>query len=348
MSIITPRLRLAGFMLGLCGVAGAMAGEYLPWELNDQASYSTNASLPAVLNRVDRVKDGQRHFTAFASWGPLWLATRAGNERLLLIDKRLARHELMTDFDQPVGFSSWISMAPCNAGTVTIAAKDRVLDTPAGVFSDVVQLDLNVSCADGGISRMWFAPGVGLVQWTQVSLAGERQYQLSEGRIDDHSYPRSKGLMVSGSVPAGVVWINMMPGPLPAPSASLEGTRPLELPRLAVSLQLSNHGAEPLTYQFNSGQRYDIVLTDAAGSIVAQWSAGKAFSQMLGRLTLAPGDSISFADELELVTLAGEVVPEGNYSLLVYLASEGAPVTAHDVGSEPPAVRGPLQVRWAY
>jgi len=313
--------------------APAWAGDYLPARLHDHATYVGQPLQVTQHAEVDRRRGDWRHFTAFAGWAPRWLSSPGDSERLYLLDDQRVR-QLLTDFDRAVGFSSNITLGPCNHGEVIITAKDLVLDTPAGRFDQVVRLDLATSCVDAGVTSLWFAKGVGLVQWQETTLAGLQSYVLSEGLVDGVSYPRPSGLTVSGEFPGTEAWIDMMP---------VIGERPVASVR--VSLQLSNHTDEVLTYHFGSSQRYDILLIDAAGQVVAQWSADKAFAQMAATLLLEPGQSIRFSDALELKTLSGEAVPAGDYRLIMQLTSHASDGIANSLV---PAAQAPLRVRWAY
>lgn len=312
----------------ICLSTPARSGDYLPARLNDHATYAGYPMEVARFAEVDKRRMNWRHFSDFAGWGPRWLSSPENSERLYLLDER--RRELLTDFDRAPGFTSTIAVTPCNHGQVVIAAKDQALDTPAGAFAHVTRLDLTTSCADAGVTRLWFARDVGLVQWEETTLAGAQTYALSAGLINGISHPGPGGLTVSGEFPGTEAWINTAP---------MVGERPVS--RVRVSLELHNQSDASLTYSFGSSQRYDILLTDATGRVFAQWSADKLFAQVAAVLTLEPGRSIRFSDELELRTLAGEPVPEGDYSLIVRLASQGPDGIR-------PAAQAPLRVRWAY
>lgn len=307
----------------------AWGSEYLPARLHDHATYAGQPLEVALLTEVDRRRGDWYHFTSFAGWGPRWVSSPDDSERIYLLDDQRSR-QLLIDFDRAVGFSNTLNLGPCNHGEVVIAAKDEVLDIPAGIFDQVIRLDLTPSCADAGVTGLWFAKGVGLVQWREIMLTGPQTYELSSGVLGGVAYPQPRGLIVSGEFPGAEAWINMMP---------VVGERPPS--SIRVSLRLSNHTDGALTYHFGSSQRYDILLTDAAGQVVAQWSADKFFAQVTSVLIVQPGQTIRFSDELELKTLSGEAIPEGDYRLLMRLASQGDEAMT-------PAAQTPLRIRWAY
>lgn len=59
-------------------------------------------------------------------------------------------------------------------------------------------------------------------------------------------------------------------------------------------LSVTNAGGEPFRLDFNSGQRFDVSVTDAAGNGVWHWSADKSFIQSLGSETIEPGATLDY------------------------------------------------------
>ena len=60
-------------------------------------------------------------------------------------------------------------------------------------------------------------------------------------------------------------------------------------------LQVTNATQSPLTLQFTSGQSYDFAVSDG-GTSVWTWSADMMFTQALRSVTLAPGETQSYAE----------------------------------------------------
>jgi hypothetical protein len=85
------------------------------------------------------------------------------------------------------------------------------------------------------------------------------------------------------------------------------------------TLALRNAGPEPVTLTFGSGQRGDVVLLQS-GAERYRWSMGKAFTQALAEMPLAPGQGESF--ELKDDTL--DVEP-GQYEMVASLKSQPSP-----------------------
>ncbi|HSM35662.1 MAG TPA: BsuPI-related putative proteinase inhibitor [Longimicrobiales bacterium] len=59
-------------------------------------------------------------------------------------------------------------------------------------------------------------------------------------------------------------------------------------------LNVTNAGGEPIRLDFNSGQRFDVSVSDSAGNGVWHWSADKSFIQSLGSETLDPGATLAY------------------------------------------------------
>ncbi len=321
--------RMAAVALLAVG-APAMAADYLPWKEGDTGVYTGSPFESAREMTADFVFGPWSHFTEFVGLGPNWAFTGSG-ERIYLFDASTGARSLLTNFNAAVGFTTKLNAQPCNVGEVVLAAKGLEITVPAGHFDDVVRLDLKPSCADAGVVSMWFAKGVGPIKWAESNIAGLQTYSLAKGMINGVKYPRPMGLAVRGLFPHPEIWINVMPPGPPVP------------PTVPVSLKLANHTLRDVTYQFNTSQRFDIVLRDARGNVILRWSDGKAFLQVLGEITLAPGDTYEVGGGLTLAYKDGTPVVEGDYNLEIHLATSTA---GTPVGS--PAASMPVMVRWAH
>jgi hypothetical protein len=77
-----------------------------------------------------------------------------------------------------------------------------------------------------------------------------------------------------------------------------------------LSLAIENRGADPITLQFFTAQRYDFEIRDSDGEVVWRWSDTMGFAQVLGAEVLQPGDSILYEEEY-----LGRLVP-GRYEIV--------------------------------
>jgi len=77
-----------------------------------------------------------------------------------------------------------------------------------------------------------------------------------------------------------------------------------------------NNGTSPVALNFRTGQRADVVVTDAeTGDEVWQWSRGQMFTQALATEELAPGETLER-------TLTWSDPPTGSYDAEGSLAAQ--------------------------
>lgn len=78
---------------------------------------------------------------------------------------------------------------------------------------------------------------------------------------------------------------------------------------------------EAVTLQFTSGQRSDIVVTDAGGTVVWRASEGRAYTLVTGTETVTPDDPLVYTDRMPRP-------PAGDYEAVATLAATGVDVPA--------------------
>jgi hypothetical protein len=62
-----------------------------------------------------------------------------------------------------------------------------------------------------------------------------------------------------------------------------------------IELHLTNTTLEPVTLEFNTGQRYDMEVADAEGRPLWRWSDDMMFTQAVGREIVLAGESLRYA-----------------------------------------------------
>ena len=92
-----------------------------------------------------------------------------------------------------------------------------------------------------------------------------------------------------------------------------------------MTFRVVNTSNKAVTYNFGSGQRFDVTATNAAGTLVWDWATGKLFSQNLSSLPLAPGKALAYSTVWNGRDLAGHPVPPGVYTLSAHLTSDNQP-----------------------
>lgn len=242
---------------------------------------------------------------------PAWVRYNATGE-LVQYDPSGGTEKLWYPFAGPDGFSFRSEVpAPCLQRAV-LRGHNAEIRVPAGTFSPFLAVEYQPgACADAGYSEEVFVARIGLVRRTAITIAGPRSFELIWARVN--------GVVISGpelsfgvALDKALYYADFMPPVDPARS----------IPILAARLTLRNTGPQPVTLQFNSGQRYDLVIRDSKGDQIYQWSQGKFFTQALGRLELK-GEQI-YLQEIPLADRGGRTYPEGRYKLEAWLAtSEG-------------------------
>lgn len=89
-----------------------------------------------------------------------------------------------------------------------------------------------------------------------------------------------------------------------------------------VTFALKNNANEPLTFNFNSGQTYDLLVFNMAGEQVWNWAANKRFAMALREVTLAAGETQKFSAQWDGRTLMDSKIASGKYTVqAVYVSN---------------------------
>ncbi|RPI22231.1 MAG: hypothetical protein EHM61_22755 [Acidobacteria bacterium] len=243
---------------------------------------------------------------------------------------------LWYQFNAPVGKSWEMDIAPDNApacedgATLTIGARDEVVSVPAGEFRHVIRVDHIPRCVDAGITREWFAPGVGLVRRESTSIAGAVVSELVYAELGDIILPKSvysTSLLLSSPTYGH----NLMPPIDPSKVARVQGTfvvrnqteGPAELlfPSACVTLQLE--------------------VRDAEGKLVLQKLPEIVCPAIVLKVDLAK-QPLVVPFSLVLADKDGKPLPDGSYSLTVVLLTSVPHETLR------PAARAPIQISSAH
>lgn len=110
------------------------------------------------------------------------------------------------------------------------------------------------------------------------------------------------------------------PGTLTVGKSQIKSGQPVRM-----TFTVVNTSGHPVTYNFSTGQRFDVTATNAAGTAVWDWAAPKRFSQNLVSLPLPPGKSLTYRAVWNGRDLSGHPVPPGAYTLTAHLTSDNRP-----------------------
>lgn len=290
----------------------SFASEYIPWQKNDFLLYKSDANRQQTLS-IDQTSSVWRHVTNFSAFGPTWIYSGSLSEEVKLYSPDTISFQTFIDFNLTVGSSRSINILPCNTGTVTIAEKNTQLSVPAGVFSDVIQINLESNCSDAGVTSIWFAKHIGIIQWTELNIAGIERFQLQQATISGEVFPANQGLIVKAVFPDSKIWINQMP-PLPN-----------DTPTVLLSMQIENYMDHEVKYEFNTSQRYDIIIRNEIGETVSQWSRDMNFLTVVGDIIIPPKGKYNIANTIDLTNELNEVLPPGNYQFEILMTSPTGP-----------------------
>ena len=135
----------------------------------------------------------------------------------------------------------------------------------------------------------------------------------------------------AGTPPLNPNAIPQIPQTLKLSSPSEPGT--LTTPRavyrsgqaVRMTFRVVNTSSKSVTYNFGSGQRFDITATNAAGTQVWNWAQGKLFTQNLSSLPVAPGKALTYNAVWNGRDASGHPLPPGVYTLSAHLVSDNQP-----------------------
>lgn len=280
------------------------AHEYFHWEKGDQATYTGNVNQLAVTSAAIK-QSGQWVFVSdFAGLGDQWVY--GGPAKGIYLYKH-GTYQKIPDHTFAVGSQTSVSLGACHDDvTVTLNAKNLSIDTPAAQFKNVIELAISGSvCRDAGVTKIWFAQGVGVVQWQTTTVQGSESYSLLRARVGTDEYPAKQGINVSGNLPA--------PQLKHTPGMTLKA-----------SLAVTNHTKADLNLAFSTPRKLDMVLIDNSGNEVQRLSndIGPELTVIVVD-QLASGKTNHYHAEMVL----SDTIPAGDYALRVELNTWG-PATA--------------------
>lgn len=91
-----------------------------------------------------------------------------------------------------------------------------------------------------------------------------------------------------------------------------------------VNFALQNNANTPTTFNFNSGQTYDVFIRNATGDLVWSWAANKRFIMVLRPITVAAGEKQQFSVQWDGRALPDYKITPGIYTVQAIYASTPA------------------------
>lgn len=202
------RLLVLGLVLATMATATAATANhtsYLPLQKDNSWTYLR--SNPVVrfapwTIKVDRQYGIMNHLDAFPGFGDVWMAWSGNSVYTWSWEKRGWVRFLR--FDLPAGSKYTVELghALWSKSTVTVKGKGLKLDNPhlGMTHTNVVHFTFtHVGLADAGVGEYYFAPGYGLVKWTEQSFTGPTTGWLGAGVVGGKKIgPMTYELLESG------------------------------------------------------------------------------------------------------------------------------------------------------
>ena len=253
----------------------ASAQDYFPLAVGNQWIY--RAAKETIVTSIEGTeKVGDREY--FIYQGLTGQRTRLrDNDRAQLVALSADGTEaLWADFNAD-RYDSKIE--PCT-GPATVVARDWAVEVGKQTLGGGIAVRyLPGICADAGVTRDVFIPGVGLAEREITSFIGPKLYRLI--------YARVGGLAVFGQGEHAF-------------RLSLDRVAYARNAEFEARLTLENTTGLPLTLRFNSGQSFDLRIKNERGESVYTWSATRLFPAVMREEAVAGERNWTTSDRLAL------------------------------------------------
>lgn len=283
----------ASALLALAVSAFGADADYFPLQTGNQWVYRSAGRVGAESTTAEAAGTeniGGRQYTVVRGLTGADARLRMSPEgTLFLYDPESRQEKVWAAFGTPEGSSYETSLDPC-VKTAMVVSRNARYEGPVGNLDGVIEIRYPpAGCADAGITRELYARGIGLLLRETTTIAGPVRTELVYARIGGVNVFSEKNLQFNIALDRAVA----------APGATV-----------GVRLTLANTLPQPLELTFPSGQDYDLVMRDEKGTVVYQWSAGKAFIMIFRQLKFGPGEK-TFSFDVPAPSAPGKYVLEG-------------------------------------
>ena len=233
--------------------------------------------------------------------GPALLRMGTDNGTLYRYNENTKTEEVWAVFSTKEGDTYRTAINPCNQ-TARVESRSAKTTVPAGEFWNALAIRYPAAnCADAGLDSEVYAPYIGLVERTSITIAGPRRMQLIYARVGG---------------------VTVLSAPEVSFTVALDQTSYTAADLATVRMTLRNTTPTPLALSFNSGQRFDFVIRNAAGVEVYRWSASRTFVALIGREEITAGER-NYVEPVPLANLSGQPLPAGRYTLEAWISGSG-------------------------
>jgi hypothetical protein len=310
----------AALSLLLVGAATtARAQDWQPLAVGDVRTYERGGAFGALQHErteVQRRSGVWFRFDSFLGLPDTWVAFYRGD--VFVWDGAAARAIKLFDLHAAVGQGYRVELTglPGGWGTMTLGARDETVVVNAGTFRDCARFSFQTApgVADAGWGSIWFAPGVGVVQWSENSFAGPVPHTLHTATIGGTAYPQPQP--VRGGLTVALQADRF--------EYSLPPLLPVAMNHATFTFTIDNQTGTPIDITYPSGQSFDVELSDASGQVLARWSDGRFFTQALRQGTLQ--GTLTLTQGMALADRGGQPLRPGDYKARMWLTTLGGPV----------------------
>ncbi|HYP07973.1 MAG TPA: BsuPI-related putative proteinase inhibitor [Bryobacteraceae bacterium] len=284
----------ASLFLAAATFAAAATPEYFPLQQGNSWAYRSASRLGEGGQTIEvqgKETLQNREYSKISFFGRT-VYLRQSEGALLSYNPDLNQEKTFLDFAAEPGASFPVDIEQCTRAA-RVESKAARVKTPAGEWDNALQFVFEPSCADAGVTTMYFVPGVGPVVYETTSIAGPVRWELQYARAASTAAEAPQVAFTlaldAPSYPAGVI-------------------------EMAVRLTLRNTHSEPVTLIFPSGQRYDLRIWNDRGENVYTWSANKLFPAVITTEQLVGERTFTFIPD-------GLNLPPGRYIAEGFLAT---------------------------
>jgi agmatine deiminase len=195
------RVLLPALVGVLLMAAPVLANDFVSTDTSDWYRYQNTQSGQEVTSRIVQDLGGWRLWDQFGGMGQTWVYTGDNHDWLFIWNGQT--YSLVGNLSGAAGETRSVDLPPCLTGTATIAQRGQSLTTPVGTFNDCTEVTFQGgNCADAGVTSIWFAKDIGIVQWTEQNFIGAQTYSLSAAQVDGNQITAAPATPTTPSTPS--------------------------------------------------------------------------------------------------------------------------------------------------
>ena len=268
---ISPRVISSALLL----TALASAQDYFPLAVGNQWIYRAGkATIVTGIEGVEKI--GDREYFIYQGISGQRTRLRYNDRAQLVALLNDGSEGLWADFNAE-RYDSKIDQC---TGPAMVIARDWAVELGKQTLGGGIAIRyLPGLCADAGVSRDVFIPGIGLAEREITTFIGPRLYLLS--------YARVGGIAVFGQGEHAF-------------RLSLDRLTYARNTEFEARLTLENSTAQPLILLFSSGQSFDLRIKNDRGEQVYTWSATRVFPAVMREEAVVGEKNWTTSDRLAL------------------------------------------------